>query len=343
LDTLSNIVLGEIQTFGVSLDIYRGMPAIYANFYGYDEVAHSDGPIGREALRALRRIDRRIHEIDRVRRLYQPDADLYILSDHGMTPSVRFQDVTGQSLGRFVARCVSASVISDEPESPGAHRAGADLGPDGRLWLLDELDGIEHHLSPRGKRLVHALKRRIQERTPPSPELGWDLARGGDVVVRCSGSLAHIYFNVTPEHMHVSEVAILYPDLIDALNDHPYIGLVLGVEDGRPVAITGRGTALLCVERLPPGLADPEQTVRDLARLLRFPHSGDLVLLGAWNIQGKVVTFEDQGATHGGMGGPQDYPFFITPPDVPLDLTRITNAEQIYPLFAGRYLLKPET
>jgi hypothetical protein len=342
LDTLSNIVLGEIQTFGVSLDIYRQMPAIYANFNGYDEVAHSDGPLGREALRALRRIDRRIHEIDRVRRLYQPDTDLYVLSDHGMTSAVRFQDAAGQTLGQLVARCVQASVIADELWAEGTRGAYPGPWPEGSLWLLDELDGIESHLSPRGKRLLGALRRRIGGRTPPVPDPEWDLARGSDVVVRCSGSMAHIYFNVTPERMNVSEVAILYPDLIDALNDHPHIGVVLGVEDGRPVAITGRGTALLGVERLPPGLPDPEQAVSDLARLLRFPHSGDLVLLGAWNIQGKVITFEDQAATHGGMGGPQDYPFFITPPDVPLDLTTITNAEQVYPFFAARYLVKRE-
>jgi hypothetical protein len=143
--------------------------------------------------------------------------------------------------------------------------------------------------------------------------------------------------------MDVSEVAILYPDLIDAVNDHTSIGLVLGIEDGRPVAITGRGTALLGVEQLPPGLPDPEQAVDDLARLLRFPHSGDLVLLGAWNVQRKVITFENQAATHGAMGGPQDYPFFITPPEVALDLTTITNAEQVYPWFANRYLVKHET
>jgi hypothetical protein len=343
LETLSNIVLSEIQTFGVSLDIYRGMPAIYANFYGYDEVAHSDGPLGQEALRALRRIDLRIHEIDRVRRLYQPDMDLYVLSDHGMTPAIPFVTATGNTLGELVARCVQASVIADDHRTEGASSARSNLRPESSLWLLDELDGIESHLSPRGKRLLRALRRRIRDRTPPRPDLEWNLARGSDVVVRCSGGLAHIYFNVTPERMDVSEVAILYPDLIDAVNDHTSIGLVLGIEDGRPVAITGRGTALLGVEQLPPGLPDPEQAVDDLARLLRFPHSGDLVLLGAWNVQRKVITFENQAATHGAMGGPQDYPFFITPPEVALDLTTITNAEQVYPWFANRYLVKHET
>ncbi len=60
LKVLSTIIFGQIQTFGILLDVYRGMPAIYVDFYGYDEVAHEDGPLGREALRALKRIDTHI-------------------------------------------------------------------------------------------------------------------------------------------------------------------------------------------------------------------------------------------------------------------------------------------
>jgi hypothetical protein len=101
--------------------------------------------------------------------------------------------------------------------------------------------------------------------------------------------------------------------------------------------VTPRGTVALAPERLPPGLPEPEHTAADLARLLSFPHSGDLVLMGALNSLGRVVTFEDQAATHGGAGGPEDYPFFLTPPDAPLDVTKITNANQLYPYFMARY------
>ncbi|MCX6029053.1 MAG: hypothetical protein NT169_07090, partial [Chloroflexi bacterium] len=68
-----------------------------------------------------------------------------------------------------------------------------------------------------------------------------------------------------------------------------------------------------------------------------FPHSGDLVLLGAWNAEGRIVTFEDQAAAHGGIGGPQEYPFFLTPPGAPLDLSTVVNACQLYPYFMERY------
>ena len=267
-----------------------------------------------------------------------------------MTPAVPFGAIDAkESLGQFVARHVRASVVWDEgTAAAGGGRPATDGPASGErwlsaegMWLLDELDGIEAHLSRRGRRLAQALRRRLRERLPPDPALGWDLARGSDVIVRSSGSLAHIYFNVTAERMDVSEVAILYPDLVDALVRHPGIGLVLGLEAGRPVMAGPRGTAALAPNRLPPGLPEPEQAVEDLTRVLGFPHSGDLVLMGAWNGAGRgatsVVSFEDHAATHGGLGGPQDYPFFSTPPDAPLDLSGVTSARELYPYFIERF------
>ena len=347
---ITNIIFGEIQTFGIVLDVYRGMPAIYANYNGYDDVAHSDGPLGSEALRALRRIDSYIRQIEVARRKHWPGTELYICSDHGMTPSVPFTTLgVKEPLGQFVARHVRTSVFWDD--EPGASGGDAPEGAapgehwlsDEGMWLLDELDGIEAHLSRRGRRLAQALRRRLRERLPPDPALGWDLTRGGDVIVRSSGSLSHIYFNVTTERMDISEIAILYPDLLDALVRHPGIGLVLGSEAGRPVMVSPHGAAALTASRLPPGLADAEQTAADLACLMDFPHSGDLVLLGAWHNGDRVVSFEDHAATHGGLGGPQDYPFFITPADVPLDLTKVTNSRQLYPYFLARYQGQEET
>ena len=328
---LMNVIFSELQTFSVLLDIYRGVPAIYVSFYGYDEAAHEEGPLSREALRALKRIDSCVRQIDRVRRTYRPDMDLYVFSDHGMTPTDTFQKRCGRTLAAFVASYVRDSVVWDE-------------GQDGLRWrmreanfLLDELDGIQPRLSPRGQRLLQALRQWVEKRTPAEEDDTWDLARSSDVVVRSSGNLAHIYFNVTRQRMEISELSLLYPGLLQALLREPAIGLVLGLEGGLPAILTPSGPVPLSAERLPAGLSDPARTAADLARLVSFPHSGDLVLLGAWDGHRRVVSFEEQMAGHGGTGGAQDYPFFLTPPDVPLDLSGITNAEQLYPYFMARY------
>ena len=40
----TNVVFREIATQGCLLDIYRGVPFVYLNYSGYDEVAHHRGP-----------------------------------------------------------------------------------------------------------------------------------------------------------------------------------------------------------------------------------------------------------------------------------------------------------
>ena len=131
---LTNIVFGEIQTFGVLLDIYRGVPSIYVNFYGYDEVAHGEGPSGPRGGAGFMP-DRSAHPRDRTHApRHRPDAELYICSDHGMTPALPFHRIdVKQPLGPFVAADVGASVVWDEirtaagkgnPAAPVVFRTG---------------------------------------------------------------------------------------------------------------------------------------------------------------------------------------------------------------------------
>ena len=74
-----------------------------------------------------------------------------------------------------------------------------------------------------------------------------------------------------------------------------------------------------------------------------YPHSGDLIVLGAPIGNGAVVTFEDQRATHGGAGGPQTHAFIIYPAYVPLDITPQTRAEDFYRFFKNYYQEKRAT
>ena len=333
-----NVVFREIETFGVMLDIYRGVPCIWANYFGYDEVAHHVGPLGREALRALRGLDKQIRQIDRIRRQYRRrEYDLYVLSDHGLSPSTPFRALYGSTLGEYIAAQLGEAVALDERWGQVHHaRKPAD-------FLLEELRGMEMGRSKRAQALLRMLRRWMEERVVPDPELGWDMERHGDVIVRSSGSLAHVYFNVTPSPMDLSEVAILYPELVARLLEHPGIGLILGRDDGHPAILTERG-----IERLAPEgefgpehplatLPEPAFAAAQLARVASFPHSGDLILLGAWNEKGEVVCFEEQWASHGGLGGPQDYPFILYPAHVNWDLSQVTNAEQLYYHFMERY------
>jgi len=75
--------------------------------------------------------------------------------------------------------------------------------------------------------------------------------------------------------------------------------------------------------------------------LAHFPHAGDLIVLGAVNPDGKVVTFEEQVATHGGLGGPQLRPFIAWPPQRPLAPETLNDALDLYPYFVQHYLGQP--
>ncbi len=316
-----DVVFAEMQTFGVMLDIYRGVPIIYTTYYGYDDSAHHYGPDHPETMRTLRHIDAYFHHINRMRKQYRRYAyDMYILSDHGASPSTPFQARFGQTLGQFILSSIGEALALDE-------RADAEKQPAAHAqYLLNELGVFETRLSNHSAAIVRRARRALERRAPTDPEfLDMDVGRRSDIVVRSSGGLAHVYFNVTPRRLNLSEIAVLYPALLNRLIEHPGIGLVIGREDDkqgkREISIIGRGgtrahfggqVSISGVDPLAT-LTDPDGFARDLIRLAHFPHSGDLILLGAWEANGHVITFEDQAGTHGGIGGLQNEPFIIVP------------------------------
>ncbi len=344
LEIANNVIFREVTTFSVMLDIYRQMPAIYACYTGYDEITHHFGAGSPEARRALRRIDNQIRDIDRIRQAYRPgEYDLYILSDHGMTPSVPFRLAFGQSLEQLVAERTGQQVHAGEGEDEGRPERGA-------RFLVAEIQALEARR--RGQipvLLLQATRRRLEEKLlNEALEAEWDLSRRGEIAVRSSGSLSHLYFEVTPRQMDLGEIALLYPQLLPDLVAHPGIGLVAG-RDGDQTILTGKqGTLWIGPggERLEgqhplTGYEARAWAVEQVVRLVCFPHAGDLVLFGAWDGE-QVISFENQVASHGGLGGPQTQPFLAYPARVPLCAAEIENAEEVYGQFTAIYA-PPET
>jgi hypothetical protein len=143
--------------------------------------------------------------------------------------------------------------------------------------------------------------------------------------------------------MDLSEVALIYPGILEALSEHEGIGLLVGREAEETVIVGRAGTLWVgpAGQRLQganplASLSDPDQAARQVARLAHFPHAGDLILFGAWDDE-RVVCFEEQVSSHGGLGGPQDWPFILFPPGERLSARGIENAEQIYVHLARLY------
>ncbi|MBC7228738.1 MAG: alkaline phosphatase family protein, partial [Thermoflexales bacterium] len=338
-----NALFTEVQTFGIILDIYRGVPSIYANYNAYDEVAHWFGPDDPAAFGILRDIDRRVRQIDRARRraaraVRSPGRryDLFVLSDHGNAPAVPFSWRVGQTLGEFVAAQLGGVSLDEVFSRPGYAEAKA-------RYLMGEMEGVEERLPPAVGRVVRALRRSLGRRIPPDPEAEeYDLERREDVVVRVSGPLAHIYFNVISRPLDLIEVALLYPHLLDRLMEMDLIGwivgrageqaVVLGREGGR--AVIGEGG----VEVTPPDPLSPygdrDQVAREVYHLATSPHAGDLILMGGLLPDGRVVTFEEQVATHGGLGGGQEWPFLLCDAGGPVT---VASPAAFYDFFLERY------
>jgi hypothetical protein len=354
----TRVLFQEIITFGVQMDIYRGAPAIYLNNATYDEVAHDVGPTHSAAFKAVKAIDRQVAQVDKMLTRYgQRSYDLYILSDHGMSPSVPFKKRFDLSLGDYILQQIGEPLVLDERwGAPGHSLTQA-------YYLLEELRGLERRLSPRSAAVVRAarayLGRQLPGDTADEPlaltatpyareaegddREHWDPERHSEVAVRVSGPLAHVYFNLSEGRLNLSDVALLYPALLKCLIEHPGIGLVVGREGQETVMVGRSGTLTLSAagDRLQganplSGLASPSEQAARIDQVAAFPLSGDLMLLGAWK-NGTVVAFEDQIGTHGGLGGPQEKPFILYPAGMEWPSGAINSPCHLYPIFA-RYL-----
>ena len=85
------MIVRDLIVFGVSGDLMKGRPAIYATFSSYDEVAHHSGLERADTLEALRKLDQQFARIDSARRYAPRPYEIVVLSDHGQTQGATFK------------------------------------------------------------------------------------------------------------------------------------------------------------------------------------------------------------------------------------------------------------
>jgi hypothetical protein len=281
-----------------------------------------------------------MRQINRMRAQYRrQEYDLYVISDHGNSPAVPFSWRNRTSLGKYIAAQIGEGLSVDERTGDHAHST------EKTLYLLEELQGLEVRLSPRLRRRLAAARRYVNRRVLAGQELDYNLERQKDVVVCASGPLAHVYFNVSPRPLDLIEVMFLYPQLLDRLLATAGIGALAGRAGERTIVLGHQGGTLIIasgreiVEQPHPLIpfGDTAHAADQIHHLAHFPHSGDLIVLGATEPDGKVVGFEEQVATHGGLGGPQGRPFIAWPPERPLAPETLNDAQDLYPYFMAQY------
>ena len=350
LRIFTNVVVRELQTIAILLDVYLGVPVIYSTFMQYDELAHHFGSTSRFALADLRRTDARIGEIERMALAAGGRGyDLVVLSDHGMTPSVSYRVRFGESLGTTVQRILDGDAFrtGEMPIQSLASFAQASEYASVGARVVDSMASVPRSRSARRslRRLGNWVRSRYGLRELVLPEKYRVDARHG-VVVTYSSCLALLYFADTADRLTLEDIAqhASHASLYDALREHPGIGLLAALDGegvhvqsrvGRARIVDGVVTVLDGTNPLEAYGSDP-LTVGAVESLVRQPNAGDLVLFGAYDGY-EIVSFDDQVGAHGSAGGDQLWPFLIAPESLGIENERLDNARDIHRVIMTRY------
>jgi len=234
LRAFATVISRDVTTQTLIGDLYTGRSVIYADFVGYDEVAHHSGPERYDALDTLRRLDRDIGRLERAAENAPRPYRLVVLSDHGQSQGATFEDRYGCSLGDLVRSALHEGRVSEigaarvaGDESWGyASAAAADVASeDGRV-------GRALQRALRDRRETGHGRAALTETGAPGPEPdrregAAAAARPGEAVVLASGNLGLVYLTEQAERLSLEVISARYPDLVPTLTGHPGIGFVL--------------------------------------------------------------------------------------------------------------------
>ncbi len=347
---LSNVVVRELQTMAILLDVYLGVPVIYSTFMQYDELAHHFGPSSKQALADLRRTDARIAEIWRMAQLAGGRGyDLVILSDHGMTPARSYRVKYRESLGATVQHIldetlVKGAVPSRALASYAEDTEYADMGPE-VVEAVAQLTPASFGARKAIRNFRDWLRSRYGLREIIFPEK-YRVDRTNDVVVTYSSCLALVYFAATEQRLSHEQIVgdARWSRLYERLVTHPGIGLVatasaeavnLASKYGRGILRGGQVEVVSGNNPLEIFGTEP-YVLRAVESLVLQPNTGDCVLFGDYDGY-DIVSFDDQVGAHGSAGGDQVYPFIIAPERLGLAGESLEDARDIHRTILARY------
>jgi uncharacterized membrane protein YvlD (DUF360 family) len=304
-DMVVDLIIGEMG---------RGTPVIFADYLGYDEVAHHTGPERPEAMQQLDRVDRMVRSLSRAAEDAPRDYHFILVSDHGQTQGAPFEDRYGISLEELTRSLMEGEVssidASDDVEGWGpvntflteASRApGASGRIVSRALRSDTEDGVVH-----------------LNQEPKVKGDGEDEDEIPDLVVAASGNLANIYFTEVRERLSLEGIARMHPELLPGLVRHEGIGFIMvRSEEHGALVISHEGVRNLDTDEVEG--EDPlrwysEHTPDNLRELDSYAHIGDVFVISMYDPSTEeVAPFEHQVGSHGGLGGMQTKAFVMYP------------------------------
>ncbi len=308
------VFVRDFTVYSILSDMMMGVPAVYACFAGYDEVAHHSGLERHDALEVLRKIDQQFGRIARARKYAARPYEIVVLSDHGQTQGATFLQRNGHGLDELVERNLQGA---------GGRAVG----------LVEDLGAGDENDSAVSKAVREATGRKQKDE---------DKHQVGErkVVVMGSGNLGLIYLMDEPRRLTMEEIDARHPDLLPALRAHPHVGwlLVRSAEHGA-VALGVRGANYLRegrVEGEDPLAPFSPTAAAHLLRTDGFTHVPDIMVNSFYDEQlDEGCAFEELISFHGGMGGPQTRPFILHPAELEAPDEPIIGAEAAFRVLAG--------
>ena len=353
----TGVVVRELQTMAILLDLYLGVPIIYSTYMQYDGMAHHFGPHSRQAFHDLRRTDARLREILRMVRVGAGRGyDVVVLSDHGMTPAVSYRVAFGESLGTTVERVLAG----DDVGAPGPHLEAvesfaedpeyADVG----AQLFNAAALVTSPSYTRVRRVLRQwgdwVRQHYGLREIIVPEK-YRIDNRNAVVVTYSSCLAHVYFADDQRPLTLLDIArdAQRARLYHALLAHPGIGLVatrvaggVHLESRAGRGILNDGVVHVTAGDNPLAVYGADRrTGTAVESLVRQPNGGDLVLFGTYDGR-DIISFDDQVGAHGSAGGDQVFPFIIAPATLGVRSATLDDARDIHRVVMARYAVPAE-
>ncbi|TFV88402.1 phage holin family protein [Blastococcus sp. CT_GayMR20] len=332
----TTVIARDVVVSALLEDMLAGRPVVYADFLGYDEVAHHSGLERFDSLEVLRSIDQQIGRLYRATALAPRPYHLVCLSDHGQTQGWAFADRFGESIEELVGRLCGADVVARKRHLTGPR----DSRRTAEGWQVTAALG--ESAGPIARRLRQRVERaeavdHEHELVPGVPGEVPRVAPG--VVCVVSGHTAMVSFADIPGRVSLEEIERHWPDLLPGLVDHDGVGfLLVHSEEFGPVVLGRDGVHRLAsgvVIGEDPLLAYGEHAAALVARVSAFPHCADVVLNSRYDPDtDEASPFEPHVGSHGGLGGPQQLGFLTHPRSWPAP-GEIVGAEHLHRVLRG--------
>ncbi|WP_329072201.1 phage holin family protein [Amycolatopsis sp. NBC_01480] len=311
----TTVIARDVVVSAIIGDMLAGRPVVYADFLGYDEVAHHSGIERFDTLEVLRSIDQQFARLQRASRIAPRRYHIVGLSDHGQTQGQAFADRFGETMEALVGRLCGGKPVAE----PGKRRQAESWQVNAALAEATTTGGlIARRLRGRVEKAEGGENR--QRTTSGAPGAVTRVAPG--VVAVVSGHLAMVSFTEHEGRVELETIEREYPDLLPTLVDHDGVGFMLVHSSEFGPVVLGRDG----LKRLATGVVIGEDPLADygpfadelVQRVDTFPHCADIMINSRYDPESDQSSpFERHVGSHGALGGPQQRGFIVHPREFP--------------------------